>query len=169
MEQIRLGPVHLIMIELDSEELHGEIAEEISRASDEKIIRVLDVLAIRREADGTFTELAGTELSKAEHKELGAVIGSLLGLGAGGEIGAIEGAEAGAEKFAENSFGLSRRDVRSLAQRVPTGKTLLLIMFEHRWALGLKRAASKAHGVVFAEGIVRPEALVLAGASMAKA
>lgn len=72
------------------------------------------------------------------------------------------GAERGAERFAEHTFGLSKSDVRSLAQQVPPGKTLLLMLFEHRWALKLKDAADRANGAVMAEGIVRPEQPVLA-------
>jgi len=91
----------------------------------------------------------------------------LLGLGAGGEIGAEEGAKSGAKSFAKHSFGLSANDIRTVAGEVPAGRTLLIILFEHRWALGLKQAADMADGVVLAEGIVRPESLVIAGAALA--
>jgi len=167
MELMQVGPVHMVMVQLKSEELHGEIADEIIRASDQNIIRVLDALAIRRENDGTYTTLEATGLSKKQHKELGAVIGALLGLGANGEIGAEEGASAGAKSFAKHSFGLSKSEVRSLAEEVPAGKTLLIILFEHRWALRLKQSVDKADGIVLAEGIIRPEALVVAGAALA--
>jgi uncharacterized membrane protein len=167
MELEQVGPVHLIMIQLKNENLRGQIADEILRASDQNIIRVLDSLAIRRENDGTFTTLEATGLSKKQHKELGAVIGTLLGLGAGGEIGAERGAQAGAKAFAKHSFGLSKQDIQSLAKEVPAGRTLLIILFEHRWALGLKQAADQADGVVLAEGIIRPESLVIAGANLA--
>lgn len=156
-----------MMIQLDSSNLKGQLSEEIYRLSDKKIIRVLDALAIRKEADGTFTTLEKTELTKAQHKELGAVIGTFLGLGAGGEMGAEVGAERGGERFAKHTFGLSRSDVRSIAQQVPAGKTLLIILFEHRWALGLKEASDRANGTVLVEGIVRPESLVIAGAALA--
>jgi uncharacterized membrane protein len=165
-EQIKLGPVDLIMIQLDSKELKGEIANEIAKASDKNIIRVLDALAVRKEPNGSFTTLESTDLTPEEHKELGAALGGFIGLGAGGMEGAEKGMEKGAERFAENTFGLSKSDVRSIAQRVPAGKTLLMILFEHRWALKLKQAADRANGIVLAEGIIRPEALVMAGANM---
>jgi uncharacterized membrane protein len=168
-EQLKLGPVDLVMIQLDSKELKGEIANEIAKASEKKIIRVLDALTVRKEQNGSFTTLESTDLTPEQHKELGAVLGTFIGLGAGGVEGAEAGAERGAQKFAENTFGLSKSDVRSIAQRVPAGKTLVMLMFEHRWARGLKQAADRANGVVLAEGIVRPEALVKAGADMAGA
>jgi len=157
------------MIQLDNAELKGEIANELVQASKKKIIRILDALAVRKEDNGSFTVLKETDLTSEQHQELGAVIGTFIGLGAGGVEGADEGARRGASKFAENTFGLSDQDIRSIAERVPPGKTLVAVLFEHRWALGLKRAADRANGVVLAEGIVRPEALVAAGAAMASA
>jgi len=168
-EQLKLGPVDLIMIQLDSNELRGEIASEIAKASEKKIIRVLDALAVRKEANGSFTTLESTDLTPEQHKELGAVLGTFIGLGAGGLEGAEVGAERGAQRFAENTFGLSKSDIRSLAEGVPAGKTLVMLLFEHRWALGLKQAADKANGKVLAEGIIRPEALIMRGAEMAGA
>ena len=168
-EPIKLGPVDLIMMQLDSNELRGEIANEIAKASNKNIIRVLDALAVRKEENGSFTTLEATDLTPKQHKELGEALGTLIGLGAGGLEGAEAGAERGAKKFAENTFGLSKKDIRSIADRVPAGKTLLMVMFEHRWALNLKQAVDKANGVVLAEGIIRPEALVMAGARMANA
>jgi uncharacterized membrane protein len=167
LQELRLGPVDMVMIQLDNKELNGAIADEIIKASDKNVIRVLDALAVKKEDDGSFSTLEATDLTKAQHKEMGAVIGTFLGLGAGGEEGAEEGAKRGAERFAKNTFGLSKSDVRSIAQQVPAGKTLLMILFEHRWALKLKEAADRANGVVLAEGIIRPETLVMAGASLA--
>jgi uncharacterized membrane protein len=164
---MNLGPVDLIMMQLDSKELKGEIASEIAKASDKNIIRVLDALAVRKEANGSFTTLESTDLTPEQHKEMGAILGTFIGLGQGGVEGAEEGAKRGAERFAENTFGLSKSDIRGIAQQVPAGKTLVMILFEHRWALRLKQAADRANGVVLAEGIVRPEALVMAGAAMA--
>jgi len=167
MEEIKLGPVHLVMIQLDNEELRGEVEEEILMASERNIIRVFDLLAVRREPDGTFTTLEATELSDEEHEDLGAIIGDLLGLGAEGELGEEEGARIGAERFAKHSFGLSRAQLRSMADEIPVGKTLLIVLFEHKWALKLKQATQKANGFILAEGIIRPEALVEIGPAAA--
>jgi uncharacterized membrane protein len=168
MEQMRLGPVHLMMIQLDNEELRGEIVEEILMANERNIIRVFDLLAVRREADGTFTSLEATELSEEEPQELGAIIGGLLGLGDEGELGEQEGARIDAEGFAKYSFGLSRAQLRSMAEKIPAGKTLLIVIFEHKWALRLKQATHKAKGLVLAEGIILPEALIEIGVAPAE-
>lgn len=158
-----------MIIQLDNAGLQGKIAKEIINASKKKIIRVLDTLVVKKEIEGGFTVLEETDVTKEQHKELGSVIGALMGLGAEGVLGAGEGTPSGAGQFAERTFGLSDRDIVSIANEVPAGKTLLLVLFEHRWALKLKKATDKANGVVLAEGIVRPEALIAAGATLAGA
>ena len=47
--------------------------------------------------------------------------------------------------------------------------TALLVLFEHRWALRLKEALLSAGGVVIAQGMVQPEALLEFGSALAAA
>jgi hypothetical protein len=46
---------------------------------------------------------------------------------------------------------------------------LLLVLLEHRWAIPLKEAILSADGEVFAQGIVRPQALIAVGAELGAA
>jgi hypothetical protein len=85
------------------------------------------------------------------------------------EEGAVMGAELGAEKFAAQTFGLSGADIQAMAADIPPGKTGLIILFEHLWALPLKAAVQKAGGVVLAQGIVRPEDLIAMGSTLSVA
>src|SRR6185437_16938109 len=93
----------------------------------------------------------------------------LLGFGAAGEEGAEIGAVAGAEAFSERTFGLTDDDVRGLARDIPPGKTAVMMLVEHVWAVPLKEAILRTGGVVLGQGMVQPESLVLAGAAMAAA
>jgi hypothetical protein len=85
------------------------------------------------------------------------------------EEGAQLGAEMGASAFAERNFGLSQQDIQAIAQDIPPDRTLLLVLFEHRWAIPLKEAIMSANGQVFAQGIVRPETLVAVGSELGAA
>jgi hypothetical protein len=87
----------------------------------------------------------------------------------GSDEGAQLGAEMGASAFAERNFGLSQQDIQAIAQDIPPDRTLLLVLFEHRWAIPLKEAIMSANGQVFAQGIVRPEALIAVGAELGAA
>ncbi|WIG59959.1 MAG: hypothetical protein OJF49_002707 [Ktedonobacterales bacterium] len=154
-----LGPVQFVMIGLDNDKQRGQVAAELRNVSDEGIIRVLDALAIRREPDGTVISLGASDLSEDERMAYGAVVGGLLGMSAGGEEGAELGAEMGAEAFADQNFGLSDTDIQDIARDIPAGKTVLMVLFEHHWAVALKDALMSAGGVVLAQGLVQPESL----------
>jgi hypothetical protein len=42
-----------------------------------------------------------------------------------------------------------------------------MVLIEHRWAVPLKEAFERAGGVMLAQGMVRPETLIGAGANLA--
>ena len=165
-----LGPVHLVVLGLDNDKMRGQIVTELQSASQRDLIRVLDALAIRKTDTGSIISLGASELTLEQRMAFGAIVGGLLGLGATGtEEGAEAGAEVGAVTFAEHNFGLSDADIKAIAADIPPGKTAVLVLFEHRWAIPLKEAVESAGGVVVAQGIVRPEALVAYGAQLAAA
>ena len=165
-----LGPVQLVVVSLDNEKMAGQVSRELHRATEKGTIRILDALAIQKTRDGGVVTMEGTDLTPDQRYEYGALLGALVGFGATGtDEGAETGAELGAEKFATHTFGLSSQDVQDLAQNIPPGKTGLLIMFEHRWALPLKGAVQQAGGVVTAQGFIRPEDLIALGAQLAAA
>jgi uncharacterized membrane protein len=159
--------VQIIAIGLDNDKQRGDVARELRAASDQGIIRVIDLLAIRKEQDGSIISLGATDLSPDQRMEFGAMLGGLLGLGAAGEEGAEIGAVAGAEAFSERTFGLSDDDIRDLARDIPPGKTAVMMIVEHRWAVPLKESIQRTGGVVLGQGMVQPESLVLAGAALA--
>lgn len=165
-----VGPVHLVVIGLENENLKGQIARELHRASESGAIRVLDALAIQKTNTGSVYSLGGSDLTPDQRMTYGAIIGGLMGLGATGtEEGLEAGAEAGAIGFAERNFGLSSADIQSIAAQLPPGTTAVMVLFEHRWAVPLKEAVQDAGGVVVAQGIVRPEGLIAFGAELAAA
>jgi uncharacterized membrane protein len=165
-----LGPVQFVLFELQSDKLAGQIARAVRQASDNGSIRVLDALAIQRTKDGGVVSLGATELSPDQRIEYGAVVGGLMGLGlTGSGEGAAVGAQIGAETFATRNFGLSSADIQALAADLPPNTTALMVLFEHRWAIPVKRAVEQAHGVVLAQGMVRPQDLIALGQSVALA
>ena len=164
-----LGPVQLFVLGLPNENMKGQIAQELANASDSGTIRVLDALAIQKEADGSVVSLGASDLTTDQRAELGAIIGGLLGYGAAGDEGVEPGAEMGAVAFSENDFGLTADDIKSIAKDIPEGTTGALIMVEHVWAIPLKEALQSTGGVVLAQGMVRPETLISAGARLGAA
>ncbi|HEU0028899.1 MAG TPA: DUF1269 domain-containing protein [Ktedonobacterales bacterium] len=165
-----IGPVQFIVIGLDNENLKGQIARELHAASEKGYIRVIDALAIQKRQDGSIVSLGATDLSPDQRMQYGAIVGGLMGFGATGtESGAVAGAELGAASFAERDFGLSDDEIQAVGDDIPTGKTALFVLFEHRWAVRLKEALQKSGGFVIAQGMVSPESLMLLGAGLAAA
>ena len=96
-----IGPVQLIVLGFNHPDFHGEIIAELERLHDKDTVRVIDALAVHKDADGEIEVEHLSNLSKEEAIEVGSKIGALIGLGIEGEEGAEEGAELGAEAGAE--------------------------------------------------------------------
>src|SRR4051812_49125976 len=94
-----IGPVQLIVLGFNHPEFHGEIKAELERLRASDTVRVIDALAVYKDADGEIEVQHLSNLTRDEAVELGSKIGALIGLGiegdaAGIEAGAIAGAEA---------------------------------------------------------------------------
>ncbi len=96
-----IGPVQLIVLGFNHPEFHGEIINELERLHDSGTVRVIDALAVYKDANGELEAEHLSNLSEAEAIELGSKIGALIGLGFEGEEGAEAGAAAGAQEAAE--------------------------------------------------------------------
>ena len=165
-----IGPVQFIVIGLQNENMRGDIERELRAASDAGFITILDALAVQKRQDGTLASLGESDLTPAERRQYGSVVGALMGLGATGTTaGAQAGSDLGAEAFAKQTFGLTDTEIRGLADDLAPGTTAVMVMFEHRWASRLKDALVRAGGVVLAQGMVQPETLVAFGERFADA
>src|SRR3954452_15940218 len=96
-----IGPVQLIVLGFNDPEFHGEIIAELERLGASDTVRVIDALAVHKDAEGELEVEHLSNLSKDEAIELGTVIGALVGLGIEGEQGMEAGALAGAAAGAE--------------------------------------------------------------------
>src|SRR5213592_3899948 len=96
-----IGPVQLIVLGFSHPEFHGEIIAELERLKESDTVRVIDALAVHKDADGELEVQHLSNLSKDEAVELGSKVGALIGLGIEGEEGMVAGAEAGAEAGAD--------------------------------------------------------------------
>src|SRR5215475_6596900 len=91
-----IGPVQLIVLGFSHPEFHGEVIEELERLRASDTVRVIDALAVHKDADGEIEVAHLSNLTQEEAIELGTTIGALIGLGIEGEEGMVAGAEVGA-------------------------------------------------------------------------
>src|SRR5262245_32861816 len=96
-----IGPVQLIVLGFNHPQFHGEIIEELEKLRESDTVRVIDALAVYKDAEGELEVEHLSNLTTEEAVELGSKVGALIGLGIEGEEGMVVGAEAGAEAGAD--------------------------------------------------------------------
>ena len=156
------GPVQIMVVGFEDPNFSGEILRELRRLKDEDIVRVVDLVVVKKDETGDIQAVELSDLSDDERAEMGAMAGALIGLGAEGEDGMEAGAIAGAEAT-EDGF-LGEEAVWSIADAIPTGTTAAVALLEHRWAIPLRDAIRQAGGVSLADTWIHPEDLIAAGA-----
>jgi uncharacterized membrane protein len=158
-----IGPVQLIVLGFNHPEFHGEIIAELERLKQSDTVRVIDALAVHKDADGEIEVAHLSNLSKEEAIEFGSKVGALVGLGIEGEEGMVVGAEAGAEAGADGVSVFSDDDAWDVLEEIPNDSAAALILLEHHWAVPLRDAIARAGGFRISDGFISPLDLVAIG------
>lgn len=159
-----LGPIQFLAVGFDRiDRFSGAIRRELQNLRSRGLIRLIDALFVMKGEDGSITRLEASDLSADEKRQLGAVLGGLLGLGAAGPEGAVVGAVAGSEALTDRIVGMSTDDIKSLIKDLPPGKAVALFLMEHVWATDFKVAVREAGGHPLMQGYLTPESLLLVG------
>ena len=155
-----IGPVQLFVLGFPHPDFHGEIIDELERLRQTDTVRVIDALAVYKDADGEIEAMHLSNLSQDEAVEVGSKVGALVGLGFDGEAGAAAGAEAGAEAAADGISPFSDEDAWDVLGDIPDGSAAALILLEHHWAVGLRDAVVRAGGFRVSDGFISPLDLI---------
>jgi uncharacterized membrane protein len=159
-----IGPVQLIVLGFNHPQFHGEIIAELENLRQSDTVRVIDALAVYKDADGEIGVEHLSNLTQDEAIELGTTIGALIGLGIEGEEGMEAGAEAGAEAAAEgNGVHVFDEDAWDVLEDIPNDSAAALILLEHQWAVPLRDAIARAGGFRLSDGFISPLDLVEIG------
>src|SRR5215471_615710 len=159
-----IGPVQLIVLGFNHPDFHGEIISELERLRESDTIRVIDSLAVYKDAYGDLEVEHLSNLTEQEAIELGSKIGALIGLGIEGEEGAEAGAVVGADQAAAegiNVFGDAEE--WDVLEDIPNDSAAALILIEHHWAVPLRDAIARAGGFRLSDGFISPLDLVEIG------
>lgn len=132
-----LGPVDWIVVEFPGSKFNGAIAPELSSLVERGLVKVLDLLIIKKDADGSFEV---HEISDLEEGELG-------------ELRSYENALATL---------LSEDDVTAVAQAIEPGSSAALLVWENLWAAPFGSAVRRAGGQLVASGRIPIQALLAA-------
>jgi uncharacterized membrane protein len=158
-----IGPVQLIVLGFEHPKFHGEIIAELERLRESDTVRVIDALAVYKDAAGEVEVEHLSNLSQDEAIELGSKVGALIGLGIEGDKGMEAGAELGAEAGADGVQVFSDQDAWDVLEDVPNDSAAALILLEHHWAVPLRDAVVRAGGFRLSDGFISPLDLVAIG------
>lgn len=159
-----IGPVQLIVLGFNHPDFHGEVIAELERLRESGTVRVIDSIAVYKDADGELEVEHLSNLTKQEAIELGSKIGALIGLGIEGEEGAEAGAALGAEQVeAEGIHPFAGAEEWDVLAGIPNDSAAALILLEHHWAVPLRDAVFRAGGFRISDGFISPLDLVAIG------
>jgi hypothetical protein len=146
------APLQMVMLAFDGNRFEGRILAELKRLREEGIVRLVGLLFVRKDVDGTISSLQESDLEPPAALLIGSAMRDLIGTR---RFAAVTG---GASET--SLFGYTDADIRRIAAEVPTDTAVALALFEHLWALELKQTIVDAGGFVVADGLVGPAALL---------
>jgi uncharacterized membrane protein len=149
-----IGPIQLIVLGFNHPDFHGEIVAEFERLKASDTVRVVDSLAVYKDADGEMTVEHLSNLSEDEAIELGSKVAALVGLGIEGEEGAGDAPAPGAVD------AFSDEEAWDVLEDIPNDSAAALVLIEHHWAVPLRDAIARAGGFRIADGFISPLDLV---------
>jgi uncharacterized membrane protein len=159
-----IGPVQLIVLGFNHPEFHGEIIAELEKLRESDTVRVIDALAVHKDAEGEIEVAHLSNLTLEEATELGTKVGALIGLGIEGEEGLVAGAEAGAAAADGNGVHVfDDEDAWDVLEDIPNDSAAALLLIEHHWAVPLRDAVARAGGFRVSDGFISPLDLIEIG------
>jgi hypothetical protein len=127
------GPVQVLVVGFDEPSFTGAVMAELTRLREAGVVRLVDVLLVSRDADGTFDTLPPPP-------------GFDPGLG-----------QVAADLLADDGTSGPDEDSWSLADAVEPGTLAAVALLEHLWAVPLVDAIRGAGGRALAEAWLSPE------------
>jgi hypothetical protein len=132
-----LGPVDYIVVEFPGSRFSGEIAPALRDLVERGLVRVLDLLVIKKDQDGTLeafevSDLEDTEIGELRHHER------------------------------DLAMLLSEDDVTAVAAAIEPGSSAGVLVWENSWAAPFASAVRHSGGQLVASGRIPIQALAAA-------
>ncbi|MGZ4490195.1 MAG: DUF6325 family protein [Nocardioidaceae bacterium] len=136
----QLGPVDWMVVEFPGDKLNGEIAPVLKDYVDRGLVKVLDLLFLKKDANGNFEAYEATDLEDTE-------------------IGELRAQES------ELAMLLSEQDVADLAETIEPGSSGAVLVWENTWAAPFGAAVRHSGGQLVASGRIPIQAVLAAAAA----
>lgn len=130
-----MGPIDYLVVEFPGSRMTGEGLPLLVDLVDRGIIRILDLLFVKRELDGSVTGLALTDLDQDGDLDLAVFEGAASGL-------------------------LDDEDVAEAGAAVEPGNAAGIVVYENTWAAPLAAAIRRGGGQLVASGRIPVQAVL---------
>jgi hypothetical protein len=131
----QLGPVDYLVVEFPGSNFNGEIMPELVDLVERGVVRVLDLVVIKKDEDSSYEAFEFTDIED----------------GVLGELRELE------REFADL---LSEDDISAVVDALEPGSTAGLLIYENLWAAPLASAVRRSGGQLVASGRIPVQALL---------
>jgi hypothetical protein len=137
--QDALGPVDYLVVEFpaDKANFSGEMAKELTALVDRELVRVLDLVIMRKDLDGAVEV---DELHDADASDLGQL----------------------RELEADLAMLLAEEDLDAIGKVLEPGNIAAVLVYENRWAGPFASSVRRSGGQLVADGRIHTQALLAA-------
>ncbi len=130
-----LGPIDYVVVGFTENKFDGSILSELSKAIDSGVIRLVDLVFVMKDANG---KVLGAEI-EGQPKEI-----------------------QDALNFKGDLPLLTEKDVEKIGADLDNNTSAGVLVIEHLWAKGLKKALIDAGGVLIADGRIHSDVVTAA-------
>ena len=134
-----IGPVDYLVVSLPAEKANfsGEMATELKALIDSRTVRVLDLVMVMKDADGS---VVASELRDADDSEVG-------------ELRALE---------RDLAILLAEEDIEEVGESLEPGSAAAVLVWENTWAAAFGSAVRRSGGELLGNGRIPTQALIAA-------
>ena len=129
-----LGPLEYIVIGFEGNRFDGSIAREVEKIVEKKIIRLVDVVFVGKDADGNALVIELDNKDDPRFASFAPLLADRMGL-------------------------FTPEDLATIASLLPPDTAGVALLFEHRWAEDIKDAMAAAGGFLVNRVVIPPEVL----------
>lgn len=129
-----MGPTSVLAIQANGSKLKGEVLMALAELVNAGTVRVIDVVAVKKDNDGKITAQELEQLGKDDLHLFDPLKAQVTGL-------------------------LSNDDIEELGKSLDNGSAAGFMILEHVWATKLAQAIQNADGKVVANQLIMPEVI----------
>ena len=166
----KFGSLNLMIVQFPRFLLPYDFLDELKDIWGDGNIRPDAFIFLRKDKDGSVMGMEGSRLQ--EHEDIAAinaVIAAMTSRSVGSPEQARASADAAVAAAAKGDFGLSPGDLRKIADKLSSGHSAIILLFENVWERKLKDIAKQHGGSLIEQRLIAPSGLAKAARELVTA